>query len=87
MHWRYISGMIHDVLCLKNNGSELCNWIILDVFMILFVGYFYILFVWSIILVVFYVLVAILYAIMILCAFCRNYGTLYRGSRTVEIVS
>ena len=47
------SDIIHDVLGLKNNGPELGNWIILDVFVILFVVYFYVLFVCSIILVVF----------------------------------
>ena len=41
------SDIIHDVLGLKNNGPELCNWIILDVFVILFVVYFYVLFLCS----------------------------------------
>ena len=47
MHGRCISDIIHDVLGLKYNGLEICNWIILDVFVILFVVYFYVLFLCS----------------------------------------
>ena len=53
MHGRCITDIIHDVLGLNKNGPELCNCIILYVFLMLFVVYFYVLFVCSIILVVF----------------------------------
>ena len=53
MHGICISDIIRDVLGLNKNGPELCSWIILDVFVILFVVYFYVLFLCCIILVVF----------------------------------
>ena len=47
MHGRCITDIIHDVLGLKKNGPELCNCIILDIFLILFVVYFVVLFLCS----------------------------------------